>query len=172
MTRPRWRPAYVALGSNLDNPRQHLVAAVEDLHRMARTRVYRVSDVVQSKPLDGSDQPEYLNAVVGLLTALDPHQLLDQLQQIERRHGRQPDATRWSARPLDLDLLALGDICVDEDALALPHPRMADRAFVIYPLAQIAPGLTLPGLGRVSRLAAAVDFSGLVAAGSLAVPRA
>lgn len=170
MTRQRWRPAYVALGSNLDNPRQHLLDAVHDLHRIENTRVCRVSDLVRSAALDGSAQPDYLNAVAGLLTQLDPQRLFNEMQQIECRHGRAKDAPRWSARTLDLDLLAFGDLRLEEGPLEVPHPRMADRAFVIGPLAQISETLTLPGLGRVSRLLESVDLSGLAAAGSLAVP--
>ncbi len=157
MTRARWCPAYLALGSNLDQPAQHLDDAVYDIDTHASINVYRVSDVVRSAPLDGSQQPDYLNAVIGVMTTLNAHALLAACKQIEARHGRDASAPRWSARSLDIDIVALGQQRIDEPALQIPHPGMLTRAFVLLPLLDVAPTLSLPGAGRLQRHAAAVD---------------
>ncbi len=161
MSRARWCPAYLALGSNLDHPAQHLRDAVRDLDVHASINVYRASRVVRSAPLDGSDQPDYFNAVVGVMTTLTPHSLLAVCQHIESRHGRDPDAPRWSARSLDIDIVAMGQVQVDEPALQIPHPGATQRAFVLRPLIDVAPSLALPGLGPIGKYVSQVDFSTL-----------
>ncbi|MFK8015610.1 MAG: 2-amino-4-hydroxy-6-hydroxymethyldihydropteridine diphosphokinase [Gammaproteobacteria bacterium] len=172
MTPRRWRPAYIALGSNLDSPAEHLSQAVLDLHAAPGVRVYRVSSVVRSAPLDGSDQPDYLNAVTGVLTDLAALELLRICQSIERDHGRSHDRPAWSARPLDLDLIAVGGERRDAAPLQLPHPGAASRAFVLLPLAEVAPHAHLPGLGRAADLVTAPMRADLAVVGSLDVPPA
>lgn len=155
---PRPVRAFVALGSNLDDPRQQLREAFRALDAISGTRLVARSAVYRSKPLGPADQPDYLNAVVELETRLEAEELLDQLQRIEQQQGRQR-ARRWGPRTLDLDLLAFGDQRVDTARLQVPHPEIPNRAFVLVPLADIARDLELPGLGKVSQLLDALDRS-------------
>ncbi len=143
--------AYVGLGSNLDNPRQQLHRAFQALDGIEGSRVLARSALYRSPPLGPSDQPDYLNAVAGVETRLAPTAFLAALQRIETAQGR-VRKQRWGPRTLDLDLLVYGDRVVDSPALTVPHPGIAARAFVLYPLAEIAPGLVVPGLGPLSEL--------------------
>lgn len=105
------------------------------------------------------DQPDFINAAVALLTTLDARLLFEQLQQIERDQGRVRDGERWGPRTLDLDLLVFGDATVDEPDLRIPHPRIAERNFVLLPLRELAPHMLIPGLGTVGSVAARNDNS-------------
>lgn len=140
--------AYVALGSNLGDRLGHLQAAVAALAATRGIDVTAVSSVYEnpaqtSSP--GDEQPAFLNAVVALSTTLDPWALLQRLFEIEAARGRiRSGSTRWAPRTLDLDLLAHGDLSVEEPGLVLPHPRLAERRFVLQPLVDVAPLLTLP----------------------------
>ena len=154
--------AYVGLGSNLADPVEQVIAAFEALSALPDTRVTARSTLYGSRPMGPADQPDYVNAVARLATALDPHELLAALQGIEDRAGRDRSGARWGPRTLDLDLLLYGDLECDDDRLVLPHPGMAERAFVLVPLAEIAPDLVLPGHDEpVERLARWIDRSGL-----------
>jgi len=149
------RTVYVGLGSNLAHPRRQLARALVRIAALPRTRIVAVSRNFVSAPIgaEGS-QPDYVNAVAALSTALSPRALLAQLLMIERRQGRRRprDSTRKLARSLDLDLLLYGRLRMRTRALTLPHPRMHERAFVLRPLAEIAPFATIPGRGAVRRL--------------------
>jgi 2-amino-4-hydroxy-6-hydroxymethyldihydropteridine diphosphokinase len=157
-----WVPAYVGLGSNLDDPPAQLSRALEALGRLSDTRLVARSAFFRNPPLGPPAQPEYVNAVAGLLTGLTPPQLLASLQAIEDAQGRRRDGPRWGARTLDLDLLLHGESRVASEQLTLPHPGIAARPFVLIPLFEIAPGLRLPGGVRVATLAEAADCSDLV----------
>ncbi len=147
--------AYVGLGANIDGPLGHLRRALDDLDRPPAVRLGRVSRPCRSAPLGGGNQPEYFNAVVELETGLDPAQLLSWLHAIEYAHGRRRRREeRWGPRPLDLDLLLCGTLVRAGPDPVLPHPGLADRPFVLYPLREIAPGLAVPGLGTVDALCA------------------
>lgn len=98
------------------------------------------------------DQPDYLNAVASLQTSIDAHELLRVLQEIEHTHGRVRTGTRWGARTLDLDLLLYGDEIIDSPTLTVPHAGIADRSFVLWPLAELAPELIIPKHGKISEL--------------------
>jgi 2-amino-4-hydroxy-6-hydroxymethyldihydropteridine diphosphokinase len=152
--------AYVALGSNLGDSRQHLLDAIEALAALPRTQVIARSKIYRTPPWGVVDQPDFLNAVVTLETPLEPHALLDALLQIERAAGRQRNGERWGPRTLDLDLLHVASKTVDDERLTLPHPHIADRAFVLLPLHDVAPELEIPGQGRVADLLQAVDTQG------------
>lgn len=167
MTMTRWQPIYFGLGSNLDDPMAQLRSAVTALRALSGLRLYRVSSVVRSAPIDRSDQPEYLNVVAIGMTRLAALDLLDHCQRIEAAAGRDHEARRWSARPLDIDLLALGKTIHTDPRLTLPHAQLARRAFVLGPLAELAPHTSIPGLGRVATLLQAVDLGTLTAAGKL-----
>jgi len=145
--------ATVGLGANLGDPRRQLQAALEQLARLPDTRLLRASGFYRSAPVDAADQPDYVNAVAQLDTALSPEALLGWLQAIEQQHGRERPF-RSAPRTLDLDLLLYGDTRIDGPGLTVPHPRMHERAFVLRPLAEIAPDATVPGRGEVRTLLA------------------
>ncbi len=154
-------PAYVGLGSNLDDPGAQLSRALQALAGLPETLLVAVSGRYRNPPMGPRDQPDYLNAVAGLLTRLSPGALLDALQGIENDQGRRRDGQRWGPRTLDLDLLAYGNVRLESDALTLPHPGICSRPFVLVPLAEVAPGLRLPDGQSVAALAAAADATAL-----------
>lgn len=158
----RWRPAYVALGSNLDDPRGRVRTALERLRSLPESRLVARSSLWTSPPMGPQDQPDFVNAACGLLTRLAPEALLRALKALEREMGRSQPAQRWGPRVIDLDLLAVGTETVSTPGLTVPHPGVQERDFVLYPLAEIAPELWIPGLGRVRTLAARVEDRGLV----------
>ncbi len=145
--------AYVGLGANIGEPQRQLQSAFMALDRLPETRVTARSGLYRSAPLGNPDQPEFLNAVARLETELSPEALLQSLQEIELRHGRQRPFA-GAPRTLDLDLLLYGDLAVDSPRLAVPHPRMHERAFVLKPLAEIAPDIAIPGKGKARDLLA------------------
>jgi len=157
----RWLPAYVALGSNLDDPRLQVERAMQELAGLPRTRCVLRSSLYRSRPLGPVQQPDFINAVAGLLTELDPAALLAQLQQLEAKLGRERPVVRWGPRRIDLDLLVHGTDTISQPGLEVPHPGIAERAFVLVPLAEIAPDLEVPGVGRVRNLLSRVDCAGL-----------
>lgn len=138
--------AYVGIGSNLGEPRRQIESALEALGRLPRTRLLLCSSVYRSAPEGRSDQPDFLNAVARLATRIAVEPLLDELQGIERRHGRERSFAN-APRTLDLDLLLYGRLEIATDTLTVPHPRMTQRAFVLIPLLQIAPLADIPGKG-------------------------
>jgi 2-amino-4-hydroxy-6-hydroxymethyldihydropteridine diphosphokinase len=140
--------AYIGLGANLGEPRLALRQATQALKALPGCRLVAGSSLYRSAPIDSSG-PDYWNAVLAIDTALTPLDLLAQLQQLERVHGRERPY-RNAPRTLDLDLLALGQQLSSEPALQLPHPRLHERAFVLLPLLELAPDLSLPGLGALS----------------------
>jgi 2-amino-4-hydroxy-6-hydroxymethyldihydropteridine diphosphokinase len=157
----RWQPAYIGVGSNLEDPRAQVLAAIERLGRMPRTRLVLVSGLYRSRPFGPVAQPDFVNAVAGLLTQLEPPALLSELKAIESSMDRPERHERWGPRIIDLDLLAVGAERRQEPELTLPHPGIVERNFVLYPLAEIAPDLQLVGVGRVADLAAAVTAEGI-----------
>jgi 2-amino-4-hydroxy-6-hydroxymethyldihydropteridine diphosphokinase len=148
-TRELWRPAYVGIGSNLDGPVAHVERAFEALRRLPDSGWFVRSGLYCSAPLGPPDQPDFVNAAAGMLTRLAPHDLLGALQGIEKAEGRTRHGEQWGPRTLDLDLLVLGSLAIKDERLELPHPRIAERNFVLLPLAEIAPHLNVPGRGSV-----------------------
>lgn len=146
--------AFVALGANLGDLRQTLEAALADLSAWPGIRVLAVSSAWHSAPV-GCEGPDYLNAVAQVETSLPPLALLDALQAIEQRHGRERPFVN-APRTLDLDLLLYDDQQLATSRLTVPHPRLHQRAFVVLPLLELAPGLLLPGLGPLRDHEAAV----------------
>jgi len=157
----RWRPAYVGLGSNLAGPEQRVRSALAGLSRLDDTTLVTHSRLWRSPPMGPHAQPDYVNAVAGLLTRLEAPALLAALKALERELGREEPIVRWGPRVIDLDLLALGDETRDEPGLRLPHPGLHERDFVLYPLAEFAPSLWIPGRGRVDSLLSKVRGGGL-----------
>jgi 2-amino-4-hydroxy-6-hydroxymethyldihydropteridine diphosphokinase len=160
-THPHWIPAYVALGSNLDDPVQQVRRAFGALETsLPQTRLVARSSWYRSPPMGPVEQPEFVNAVAGLLTRLDAPALLQHLKSLETRLGRAAPVVRWGPRSIDLDLLVHGTTQVASESLTVPHPGLAERTFVLVPLAEIAPSLEVPGQGRVSTLLRRLDPAG------------
>jgi len=149
--------AYVALGSNLGDRERTLLDAVEALRAEPGVEVAAVSSLIETEPVGVLDQPRFVNGVVALETALPARALLELLLALERRFGRSREGVpAQGPRTLDLDLLLYGDEEIDEPGLEVPHPRLHERAFVLGPLAELAPELEIPGLGKVEALIAAL----------------
>lgn len=151
--------AYIALGSNLGDRHAHLDAACAALDALPATRLLARSARYETAPLGPAGQQDYLNACVSLSTALPPLALLDACLAIEQTRGR-VRRERWGPRTLDLDVLVYGELTFNDDRLTLPHPAMLDRAFVLAPLAELAPDRVFAGRTLAQHLAA-LDQSGL-----------
>ncbi|MBB3104938.1 2-amino-4-hydroxy-6-hydroxymethyldihydropteridine diphosphokinase [Azomonas macrocytogenes] len=161
---------YVGLGSNLSEPIKQLGEALCALQKLPNTRLVAVSSFYASDPLGPPEQPRYVNAVAALATTMPPLGLLDALQDIERNQGRERKAERWGPRTLDLDILLFGDRLLNEARLKVPHYHLHARAFVLYPLAELAPAsLRLPDGRRLTDLLAACPFNGLEKLDSVSV---
>jgi 2-amino-4-hydroxy-6-hydroxymethyldihydropteridine diphosphokinase len=158
---PRWMPAYVGLGSNLDGPGAQVEHALAALGELPRSRCVARSSLYRSKPLGPVAQPDFVNAAAGLITQLRPDELLVELKRLEERLGRERPIVRWGPRRIDLDLLVYGDARIDDPDLTVPHPGIAERAFVLVPLAELAPDLEVAGAGRVRALLDRLGTTGL-----------
>jgi 2-amino-4-hydroxy-6-hydroxymethyldihydropteridine diphosphokinase len=147
--------AWVGIGANLGDARANVLDALARLTRLPGVRLLRASSLYRTAPIDSSGD-DYVNAVAEVDTGLGAHELLAQLHGIEQAHGRERPY-RNAPRTLDLDLLLYADeVIADAPALIVPHPRMHERAFVLAPLAELAPELDIPGCGRVAELLAGV----------------
>ena len=135
---------FIGLGSNLAQPQTQISQAITEIAQLTDTSLLKQSSLYRSTALGSEPQPDYLNAVVELATALNPHSLLEALQTIEAQHGR-IRKQRWEPRPLDLDILLYGNQLISTETLIVPHAEMTKRHFVLYPLAEIAPDLVIPG---------------------------
>ena len=148
---PLWRPAYVGIGSNLNHPQSRVHDAFGHLEALRSSGWVLRSRLYRTRPMGPQDQPEYVNAAAGLLTQLTARELLAALLGIEKSMGRNRQE-RWGPRVIDLDLIWMPGEIIDEPGLTLPHPGVSTRNFVLYPLADIAPSLAIPGHGKVSEL--------------------
>lgn len=146
--------AYIGLGANLGDAMGALRSALSCIGRLAQTELLATSPFYRSAPVDAGG-PDYTNAVAAIATHLDAHELLDRLHGIEAEHGRERPFVN-APRSLDLDLLLYGEQVINSKRLCVPHPRMHQRAFVLRPLADLAPHLRIPGHDRVARLLAEV----------------
>ena len=156
-----WVPAYVGLGSNLQDPPARIDAAFEALSSLPQSRLISRSPHYSSRPMGNVEQPDFCNAVAALLTQLEVHEFFEQLRALEAQLGRTPPRERWGPRLIDLDLLVFGTQISAEASLQLPHPGIVQRNFVLYPLCDVAPDLLVPGAGRVADLARAVSDEGI-----------
>jgi len=147
-------PAFIGLGGNLGDSVATLKAALRALDALPDTRMVRASRLYRTAAWGVTDQPDFINAVALLQTRRTPRQLLEDLLEIERHAGRHrldDGSDRWGPRTLDLDLLLFGDARIDEPGLHVPHPRLHERAFVLVPLAEIAPDAPIPGVGTAAQ---------------------
>lgn len=144
--------AYVGLGSNLDDPVAQIRSGVMALTRLAQTSLDVCSSFYRTAPIGIQRQPDFVNAVCRLHTMQEPRALMRNLLEIERLHGRLRAGEKGGPRTLDLDLLIYGDTVMQSSELSLPHPRLHERAFVLYPLHEIDPALTIPGHGSLHDL--------------------
>jgi 2-amino-4-hydroxy-6-hydroxymethyldihydropteridine diphosphokinase len=159
MNAPHWWPVYIGIGSNLESPEDQVRQAIAALGDMPGSILVSKSALYKSSPMGPSDQPDFVNAVVALLTQASVRELLHVLHQIERNQGRERDGERWGPRTMDLDLLAYAGRIINDDDLIVPHPGIADRNFVLLPWQEIAPHYRVPGLAEVAALAASISES-------------
>jgi len=153
--------ASIALGANIGEPERQVEAGCAAIAALPETRLLMRSSLYRSAPVGYADQPDFINAVVQVETGLSPRQLLKALLEIERAHGRVRDFPN-APRTLDLDIVLYGDVVLHEPGLTIPHARMLERAFVLVPLAEIAPDAVIPGHGVARELAGSVDAAGMV----------
>lgn len=145
--------AYIGLGSNLNNPAAQIRQALTALAALPSTRMLAHSHIYKSKPLGPPEQADFLNAAAILETQLEPLALLRNLHNLEEQQGRRRTRERrWGPRTLDLDILVYGELALHTPELTLPHPGVHLRSFVLYPLAELAPELVIPGHGSVRAL--------------------
>ncbi|MGF1696680.1 2-amino-4-hydroxy-6-hydroxymethyldihydropteridine diphosphokinase [Vibrio lamellibrachiae] len=152
---------YIAIGSNLADPVGQANGAIEALKHLPKSTLLSASQLYSSSPMGPQDQPDYINAVVAIETQLTPLELLDCTQTIELEQGRVRKDERWGPRTLDLDIILYGNDVIDSERLIVPHYGMKEREFVLYPLAEIAPNLTLPDGTELQHLLSKVDRNGL-----------
>ena len=141
----------LSIGSNLGNREENLSNAVAELNKIIE--ITHLSTVLETDPVGGPEQPDYLNAILIAECFLDPADLLKKTLEIEKNLGRTREV-RWGARTIDIDLIIAGDLVIDSEFLTLPHPRAHERAFVLEPWFEIDPGAEIPGKGRVADLLA------------------
>ena len=148
--------AYIAVGSNLANPLNQVTTAFNEIGNMPKSKLIKKSSCYSSSPLGYKDQPDFVNAVVSIETELSPHELLLELQMIESSHKRERSFPN-APRALDLDILLYGDLRIDEPKLTIPHPRMHERTFVIFPLQEINENISVPPFGDIAKIAKGLD---------------
>ncbi|ASF45897.1 2-amino-4-hydroxy-6-hydroxymethyldihydropteridine diphosphokinase [Methylovulum psychrotolerans] len=152
---------YLGLGSNLAEPVGQIKSACRAISALPDIQTIACSSLYRSLPMGPQDQPDYINAVMCVSTCLSPQALLRHLQTIEQAHGRERKGERWGARTLDVDILLYGEQLIDSPDLTVPHSGIAERSFVLLPLAEIAPQLVIPGKGTVTELLAHCPLLGL-----------
>lgn len=154
--------AAIGLGANLGDATATLREAIAALARLPATELLRASRLYRTPAWGRTEQPDFINAVALVETALPPRELLDALLVVERSFGRvRLDGERWGPRTLDLDLLLYGDQVIDEPGLRVPHPHLHERAFALLPLVEIAPNARIPGVGEVAVIAAGMAADGI-----------
>lgn len=161
MSAPDSNVAYIGLGSNLENPLQQLQQAIERLNGIAHTQCINTSHFYGSSAVGPGEQPDYVNAAACLHTKLSAIELLDALQAIENEQGRTRGELRWTPRTLDLDILLFNQDTISSQRLQVPHPRLAERHFVLQPLLDINPELILPNGDSIQELLNALSQTGL-----------
>ena len=152
---------YIGLGSNLAEPVAQIKAARQAIKQLDAVQELVFSSLYRSSPMGPQDQPDYVNAVMGITTSLSAITLLRRLQAIEHKQGRVRKGERWGARTLDLDILLYADQQIKTPDLTVPHIGISERSFVLYPLQEIAPDIDIPGCGNITELIANCPVEGL-----------
>lgn len=153
--------AYIGLGSNLTTPEAQIKAARQAINELDNVQEHAFSSLYRSPPMGPQDQPDYVNAVMAVKTGLSAMALLRRLQKIELDQGRVRKDERWGARTLDLDIILYGEQIIELPDLIVPHYGLAERAFVLYPLQEIAPAIQVPGKGEIADLVSLCPLAGL-----------
>ncbi len=153
---------FIGLGSNLSRPVEQIKRARKVIGKLEGVDECAFSSLYKSLPMGPQDQPDYINAVMAVEVTLSPLVLLDRLQAIELAQGRMRKEERWGARSLDLDIILYGDAVIDSERLTVPHYGVAERNFVLYPLQEISPLLSIPNLGPLSALIEQCSDEGLL----------
>ena len=153
---------YVALGSNLDHPLKHILTAQSQLCQIPATSSISHSTCYRTKPLGGLSQPDYVNSVSRLKSALGAEEILWHLHIIEHEHGRRRGENRWQSRALDLDLLLYGDEIISSNRITIPHYAIAQRNFVIFPMLELNPDVVIPGIGKAADIATGLNHDNLI----------
>jgi 2-amino-4-hydroxy-6-hydroxymethyldihydropteridine diphosphokinase len=157
-----WIPVSLGIGSNQDSPVEQVRDAMRALAALVKTRLIHVSSLYRNPPMGPVEQPDYVNAVALVLTQLPANELLVRLQALELEQGRDRTAgPRWGPRCIDLDILTYGNQQINSTQLVIPHPGISLRNFVLLPLFEICPHLSIPGQGLVSQLMAGIDVTTL-----------
>lgn len=156
-----WVTVYIGLGSNLEHPAEQIKSAHDAITQLSNVRKLAFSSLYHSPPMGPQNQPDYINAVMSIVTSLTALELLHSLQHLENKQGRIRNTERWGARTLDLDILVYDDQIINLPELVVPHRGLAERAFVLYPLHEIAPQLLIPGKGEIVSLLAECPMNGL-----------
>ena len=156
-----WYPAYIGLGSNLDQPHQQIDLALSTLNDLSEVKIVTVSGYYQSEPYGDVEQDDFINAAAALVTTISAEELLTKMLSIEKKQGRKR-TQHWGPRCIDLDLLAYSTEQRESEFLNLPHPEIPKREFVLFPLAEIAPELMIVGLGRVKTLLSQVPHRNII----------
>lgn len=152
---------FVALGSNLGDREAHLLQGAQDIAELNGCAKLVSSSIYETAPMGPQDQPDYLNSVCAFECDLEAFELLGQLQSIERQHGRVQSTQRWSARPLDLDIILFGNEQISSPELTIPHIGIAQRSFVLWPMAELDRELHVPGVGAVKALMSKCERFGI-----------
>lgn len=153
---------YIGLGSNLEDPYAHVIDALWDIDQIEHTDLVSFSSLYTSRPMGPQDQPPYVNAAACIHTHLHAQDLLNALQAIELAHGRVRKQEQWGPRTMDLDILVFGNQSINNQTLTVPHPGIAKREFVLYPLHELDKHLMIPHLGRIHRIKSRCYRNGLI----------
>ena len=152
---------YIGIGANLDNPKRQVELAIDSIAQLRDSKLDQYSSLYISPPMGPQDQEHYINAVVKITTILSPVELLDELQLLEKKQGRVRGKVQWGPRTIDLDILLHDQLEIEEPRLKIPHYGMKERAFVLIPLAEIIPELTLPDKSILADLIKQLGNQGL-----------
>lgn len=158
----KWYPAYIGIGSNIEDPILQVETSFSLLAQIPLTRLISKSSLYQSKPFGPIDQPDFINAAAAIVTQLSAFDLLKELKKIEHERGRKRSEIRWGPRSLDLDLLIYSNEIINEKDLIVPHPGISERNFVLLPLGELAPELYVPKLGRIKNLIPNISKTGIL----------
>ena len=162
MTKDRWRPAYIGIGSNLDQPIEQVKQATQHIKMIPESKFIKISPLYESSPLGPTSQPNFINAVAAIMTCLSAHNLLNELKEIEVKQKRTRNVEKWGPRIIDLDLLVFSSQTINDKRLTVPHPEIKYRDFVLKPMSDITLDLKIPGLDNVEDLLKKIENNSIM----------